>query len=119
MKDRETGRSRGFGFVTFSESENADKAMELNQTELDGRTIRVDRAGEKKERGSGEYRPRRGGSRGGYGGDRGERGGYGDRSERSYGGGERGGYRNGGGERGGDGERSYRSKPYSRGEDRY
>jgi len=63
ITDRNSNRSRGFGFVTFEEDEAADKAMaELNGTELDGRTIRVDVA-QAKER-------NRGGGGGGYGGDR-------------------------------------------------
>ncbi len=45
ITDRETGRSRGFGFVTYSNSGDAGNAMsELNGTELDGRTIKVDEA---------------------------------------------------------------------------
>jgi RNA recognition motif-containing protein len=44
IQDRETGRSRGFGFVTFGSSDAVTKAMNLNGTELDGRTIKVDRA---------------------------------------------------------------------------
>jgi cold-inducible RNA-binding protein len=48
ITDRDSGRSRGFGFVTFSDDEGADKAMSaLNNTELDGRTIRVDVAQER------------------------------------------------------------------------
>ncbi len=43
ISDRDSGRSRGFGFVTFEDDEAADKAVAaLNGTELDGRTIRVD-----------------------------------------------------------------------------
>ena len=43
IADRDSGRSRGFGFVTFADDEAADKAVAaLNQTELDGRTIKVD-----------------------------------------------------------------------------
>lgn len=48
ISDRETGRSRGFGFVTFEDDEAAEKAVAaLNQTELDGRTIKVDVAQER------------------------------------------------------------------------
>ena len=61
ITDRETGRSRGFGFVTFSENGCAsDAAAQMNGTSLDGRTIRVDVAQER-ERGGG-------GGGGGYGG---------------------------------------------------
>lgn len=60
VTDRDTGRSRGFGFVTFADDDAADRAMAaLNQTELDGRTIRVDVA---------QARSRDGGGR--SGGDR-------------------------------------------------
>ena len=48
INDRDTGRSRGFGFVTFEDDEAADSAIAaLNGTELDGRTIRVDVAQER------------------------------------------------------------------------
>jgi cold-inducible RNA-binding protein len=64
ISDRDSGRSRGFGFVTFNDDEAADKAVAaLNGTELDGRTIRVDVAQAKeRNRGGG------GGGGGGYGG---------------------------------------------------
>ncbi len=63
ISDRDTGRSRGFGFVTFEDDEAADQAIAaLNGSELDGRTIRVDVA-QAKQRNSGG-----GGGRGGYGG---------------------------------------------------
>ncbi|TFK64520.1 hypothetical protein BDN72DRAFT_846506 [Pluteus cervinus] len=42
MRDRETGRARGFGFVTYSSSEQADAAINgLNEQDLDGRRIKV------------------------------------------------------------------------------
>ena len=44
IQDRDTGRSRGFGFVTFETSEAVTESLSLNETDLDGRTIRVDRA---------------------------------------------------------------------------
>ncbi len=48
ISDRDSGRSRGFGFVTFADDESADKAVAaLNGTELDGRTIKVDVAQDK------------------------------------------------------------------------
>ena len=62
ITDRDTGRSRGFGFVTFANDDQADQAKtELDGSELDGRTIRVDHA---MERGGGG---RGGGGRGGGG----------------------------------------------------
>lgn len=64
ISDRDTGRSRGFGFVTFEDDGAAEKAVAaLNGTDLDGRTIRVDVA-QAKER-------TRGGGGGGYGGSNG------------------------------------------------
>jgi len=51
MTDRETGRSRGFGFVTFEASDDARRAIsELNGTMFDGRTLRVDQANERPRR---------------------------------------------------------------------
>jgi RNA recognition motif-containing protein len=59
ITDRDSGRSRGFGFVTFEDDDAADKAVAaLNQTDLDGRTIRVDVAQERnrdRDRGRGSY----------------------------------------------------------------
>ena len=51
IKDHNTGRSRGFGFVVFSEVEAANKAVEeLDGKELDGRTIKVNIAKERTNR---------------------------------------------------------------------
>lgn len=64
MKDRESGRSRGFGFVTFGSADQAQAAIEaLHEQDLDGRRVRVNLANAK---------PSGGGGGGGYGG-----GGYG------------------------------------------
>jgi len=58
MVDRATNRPRGFGFVTMSSDEEAQKAIAaLNGTQLDGRTITVNIARPKEERSGG---PRRG-----------------------------------------------------------
>ncbi len=60
ITDRETGRSRGFGFVSFAEDQAADAAIqEMNGTQLEGRTIQVNEA---QQRGFGGG-PRRGGPR--------------------------------------------------------
>jgi cold-inducible RNA-binding protein len=49
ITDRNTGRSRGFGFVSLEEDEAADRAIEeMNNTELDGRTITVNVAQDKR-----------------------------------------------------------------------
>ena len=80
ITDRETGRSRGFGFVEMPDDEQARKAMEqLNGTNFEGQTITVNAARPREERPSGGFGGNRGG---GYGG--GNRGG-------GYGGGDRGG----------------------------
>ncbi|RFU25031.1 hypothetical protein B7463_g11301, partial [Scytalidium lignicola] len=47
VKDRDTGRSRGFGFVRYGQESDADAAIAaMNNVEFDGRTIRVDKASE-------------------------------------------------------------------------
>jgi cold-inducible RNA-binding protein len=48
VADRETGRSRGFGFVEMSQSDGARAIAELNGNQIDGREIRVNEAHEKK-----------------------------------------------------------------------
>jgi len=53
ITDRETGRSRGFGFVTFANAEDAEKALTLDGTELDGRNVKVSIAQERERRGGG------------------------------------------------------------------
>lgn len=67
IKDRATGRSKGFGFVEMSTEEEAQKAIQLAGQDLDGRAIVVNEAR--------PMEPRDNNSRGGYGG--GNRGGYG------------------------------------------
>lgn len=79
IEDRETGRSRGFGFVEMaSEDEGQNAIAQLNGKEVDGRSLKVNEAKPQGDRNGGGGR---GGSRGGYGGGGGGRsGGYGGRS---------------------------------------
>lgn len=54
ISDRETGRSRGFGFVTFANAADADNAIQgMNGKELDGRSLNVNEAKERAPRGGG------------------------------------------------------------------
>lgn len=88
--DRETGRSKGFGFVQMGNPTEADAATQaLNGQQFKGRPLTVNEARPKSEFGGGGGGG--GGGRGGYGGGGGGRGGYGG------GGGGRGGYGGGGG----------------------
>jgi len=74
ITDRETGRSRGFGFVTLENDDEAVTAMnEMNGSELDGRTINVNEARERAPRGGGGGGGRGGGGYGGGGGGGGNR----------------------------------------------
>src|SRR5438445_12560779 len=86
--DRDTGRSKGFGFVEMASDQEAQAAIAaMNGKEVDGRALTVN-----------EARPKEGGGGGGGGG----RGGFG-----GGGGGGRGGHGGGGGGRGGFGGRRY------------
>jgi RNA recognition motif-containing protein len=68
MMDRETGHPRGFGFVTMSSTEEANKAIEaLNGRDMDGRALTVNVAKPREERAGGGGRREYGGSGGGYG----------------------------------------------------
>ena len=107
ISDRETGRSRGFGFVEMETEEGSQAAIQaLNGAEMEGRALTVNEARERTPRsggggggggGRGSYGGGGGGGRGGYGGGGGGgRGGYGG----GGGGGGRGGYGGGGGGRG-------------------
>ncbi|KAM0907987.1 hypothetical protein ACQ4PT_015765 [Festuca glaucescens] len=111
INDRETGRSRGFGFVTFSNAESMKNAIEgMNGQDLDGRNITVNEAqsrsggggggggGYRGGGGGGGYGQRREGG-GGYGGGG---GGYGQGREGGGGYGGGGGYSRGGGDSGGN-----------------
>jgi hypothetical protein len=112
ITDRETGRSKGFAFVTLGDQSQINAAVEaINGQEFQGRPLRVNASEPKpfnkqgggyggERRGGGGYGgERRGGGGyggGGYGGERRGGGGYG--GERRGGGGHRGGYQKGGGD---------------------
>jgi RNA recognition motif-containing protein len=67
ITDRQTGRSKGYGFVEIEDNEKAEKAIaELNGAEYDGRTIALSEARPKEERPHRDFNG--GGSRGGNGG---------------------------------------------------
>ena len=56
IKDRDTGRSRGFGFVTFAESQDAEDAQSsMDGSELDGRRLKVDEAKQKPRNNNNRY----------------------------------------------------------------
>lgn len=114
VSDRETGRSRGFGFVEMATDQDANSAIDaLNGFDIDGRALVVNEAREREPRsggggygggGGGGYGG--GGGGGGYGGGGGGGGGYGGGGNRGGGGHRGGGGRDRGGDRGGD--RGYR-----------
>ena len=91
IEDRDTGRSRGFGFVEMASKEEGDAAIaQFNGKEFNGRNLTVNEARPREDRGN-----RGGGGGRGFGGGGGGRGGYG--GNRGGGGGGRGGYGGGGG----------------------
>lgn len=92
MMDRETGRSRGFGFVEMDDTAAQEAVAQRNGFEIDGRRLVVNEARPREER------PRFGGGGGGGGGGfRGNRGGGGGGGGGGYRGGGGGGYGGGGG----------------------
>ena len=105
ITDRETGRSKGFAFVTLGDQSQLNASIEaLNGYDYQGRALRVN-ASEPKEAKPGGFRPSGGGGGGGgYGGERRGGGGGGGGERRSsggYSGGGGGGERRGGGGGGG------------------
>ena len=52
--DRETGRKRGFAFITFDSAETGNEALSMDEKEIDGRAVRVNIAQGKKESGGGK-----------------------------------------------------------------
>jgi RNA recognition motif-containing protein len=96
VEDRDTGRSRGFGFVEMSSKEEGEAAIsQFNGKELGGRALTVNEARPREDRGGG-------GGRGGFGGGGGRGPGGGSRGG-GFGGGGGGGRGGGGGGRGGGG----------------
>ncbi|RMH30743.1 MAG: RNA-binding protein [Planctomycetota bacterium] len=103
IMDRETGRSRGFGFVEMEDEGGREAIEKMHGQDCEGRALVVNEARPR------EDRPRGGGfggGGGGFGGGRGGRGGFGGGGRGGFGGGGRGGDRGGyGGDRGGYGDR--------------
>ena len=111
IADRFSGRSKGFGFVTFSDDEAAKKAIaEMDNQELEGRSLKVNESQPREDAprsSSGGSYGNRGGSSGGYGNRGGSGGSYGNRGGSSGGYGNRGGGSGGSyGNRGNDSGRS-------------
>src|SRR5688572_29926303 len=99
INDRDTGRSKGFGFVEMANDQEADAAIAaLNGQQHNGRALTVNEARPREDRGGG-FGGGGGGRRGGGGGYGGGGGGYGGGGGGRSGGG--GGYGGGGGGRGG------------------
>ncbi len=70
IMDRDTGRPKGFGFITFASQQAAEKALEQNGKDLGGRPLKVNVATDKPRTGGGGGGGFRGGNRGGGGGNR-------------------------------------------------
>ncbi|HCR77256.1 MULTISPECIES: RNA-binding protein [Chryseobacterium] len=101
ITDKETGRSRGFGFVEMEDAEGQQAIEALNQKEFNGKELNVSEAKPREEKPRRTFNSNGGGNRGGgYGGNNRGGGGYGGGNRSGgggYGGGDRGG--NGGGKR--------------------
>jgi RNA recognition motif-containing protein len=98
IMDRDTGRSRGFGFIEMADRAQAEAAMRaMDGSQMEGRSITVNEARERESRPSGGGGGGYGGGGGGYGGGGGGYGGGGGGGGRGGGGG---GYSGGGGGRG-------------------
>ena len=77
INDRETGRSRGFAFVTMPNDDEARKAIEeLNETEFEGRNLTINEAKPREPRSGGYSGGRGGGESSGGGGGYSRSGGY-------------------------------------------
>jgi RNA recognition motif-containing protein len=97
LKEKNTGRSKGFGFVEMEDDEAAKTAIStLNESEVQGRKLIVNESQPRPEGGGGGYKKSGGGGYGG-GGGRSSGGGYGGGGGRSSGGGYGGGSGGGGG----------------------
>lgn len=109
VMDRDTGRSKGFGFVEMGSDSEAQAAIDgLHESEYEGRNLTVNEARPKEDRGGGGGYGGGGGGGGGYrggGGGGGRSGGGGGRSSGGGGGGRSGGGGYGGGGGGGGGYR--------------
>ena len=83
IKDRETGQSKGFGFVSMDSDNEGQAAIEaLNDGQYGGRSLRVDKANPRETGGGGGSRPSYDGGNRGRGGRDDRRGGKGGRRER-------------------------------------
>jgi RNA recognition motif-containing protein len=109
INDRDTGRSKGFGFVEMANDGEADAAITaLNGQQHNGRALTVNEARPREDRGGGGGGGGRGGFGGGGGGRSGGGGGYGGGG--GGGGGGRGGYSGGGGGASSRGDRGGRDR---------